>query len=140
MNIMIIRGRMSTFGGPSDTGVAPEEGLALFDRPDDLSLFLPTQPMGTAGLARRLNPASLYVACRWDYEVLPREWLRSIVVVVTSAKTGRQCAARPCDWGPAPFTGRVADLSPGVARTLMLRTDDECVVAVPVPTNGRHHA
>lgn len=128
-----LRGRMSTFGGPNDAGVSPGEGLALFSVGDDCSLFLPAQPPGTTGLARRLNPEALYVACRWDYRQTPRLWLVSCVVLVTNPHTKRTCAARPVDWGPHERTGRVADLSPGLARELALTTDDECVVVVPIP-------
>jgi hypothetical protein len=51
---------MSTFGGPKDTGMSADEGLALFT-PADLQdskysyLFLSTPPPGTTGLGRRLS-------------------------------------------------------------------------------------
>ena len=32
--------------------------------------------------------------------------------------------AQPVDWGPHISTGRVADLSPGLAKALGLQTDD----------------
>ena len=56
-----VQGPMSTFGGPRDRDMGAAEGLALFG-PEDLkdprhkSLFLPSQPPGTSGLGRRLNP------------------------------------------------------------------------------------
>ena len=51
------RGKCSQFGGPEDTGVSPSEGLAfIFDVDEAPQLFLPYQPSGTTGLARRLNP------------------------------------------------------------------------------------
>ena len=37
---------------------------------------------------------------------------------------GRAADARPVDWGPHISTGRVADLSPGLAAALGLQTDD----------------
>ena len=50
-------GKCSQFGGPEDTGVSPSEGLAfIFDVDQAPQLFLPYQPSGTTGLARRLNP------------------------------------------------------------------------------------
>src|SRR6187455_3829683 len=64
-----VEGKMSTFGGPADTGMSATEGLALFT-PADLQdskysyLFLPTPPPGTTGLGRRLNPERYYFACR----------------------------------------------------------------------------
>ncbi|MEM1059168.1 MAG: hypothetical protein AAGK14_07955 [Verrucomicrobiota bacterium] len=126
-----VRGRMSTFGGPDDAGVAPDEGLALFAREHvhaHPELFLPAQPRGTSGLARRLNPEARYLACRWDYTVLPKALLRSREAVVRNPATGAEARARPVDWGPAEWTGRVADLSPGLARKLGLATDDEAEV------------
>jgi len=127
-------GRMSTFGGPKDMGVAPHEGLALI-KPSEIDkypgLFLSEQPTGTSGLARRLNPDAHYVACRWDYARTPREKLKSTKVKVTNPKTGAEIEAQPVTWGPDPATGRVADLSDGLARELRLETDQICSVTVP---------
>lgn len=140
-----VEGRMSTFGGPLDTGVKPTEGLALIEPvhladPKLAALFLPAQPRGTSGLARRLDPEAAYVACRWPYEKLPpaerERWkahLRRSVARVMSARTGRSIEARPVDWGPNEKTGRVADLSPGLARDLGLKTDDQVIVTVTLP-------
>src|SRR5215831_7850460 len=61
-------GKCSWFGGPNDTGVAPDEGLAfIYDVDEAPHLFLDEQPIGTTGLARRLDPDVYYIACRWDY-------------------------------------------------------------------------
>ena len=132
-------GKMSVFGGPADEGVGPHEGLAL-GGPTDLafwwwsSLFLPESPPGTTGLARRLNPRAFYLAMRWDYAAHPKAFLRSTVVKLTNPANGRQVLARPVDFGPGdgsvidgqltPDTGRIADLSPGVATALGLQTDE----------------
>lgn len=142
-----LSGKMSTFGGPKDTGVSASEGLALFE-PRDLrdprvdELFLSEQPVGTTGLARRLNPEMYYIACRWDYSETPKNQLRLCTVKVSA--NGRSVQARPVDWGPNEETNRVADLSPGAAEFLRLKTDD--VVEVegifpleppqPLPTPG----
>jgi len=129
---------MSTFGGPNDEGVGPHEGLALVE-PGDLAnwwwsyLFLPEVPTGTTGLARRLDPRAFYLAMRWDYGRWPKALLRNTVVRLTNPANGRQVLARPVDFGPGDGsvidgemtkdTGRVADLSPGAAAALGLRTD-----------------
>ena len=63
-------GKCSWFGGPNDlTGVSASEGLAFhYDvTAENQHLFLPYQPAGSTGLARRLNPWVHYIACRWDY-------------------------------------------------------------------------
>ena len=137
--IFLGTGKMSVFGGPADEGVGPHEGLALIG-PSDLGiwwyscLFLPESPAGTTGLARRLNPRAFYLAMRWDYGVYPKEMLRNGVVRLSNPTNGRHLFARPVDFGPGdgsvidgrvtPDTGRVADLSPGAAEALGLKTDE----------------
>src|SRR5277367_3920938 len=137
--IFLGQGKMSTFGGPTDGGVGPAEGLALIG-PADLAewwfahLFLPEQPAGTTGLARRLNPRAFYLAMRWDYGRFPKELLRNTVVKLTNPANGLYVFARPVDFGPGDGTvidgqqtqdtGRIADLSPGAATALALQTDD----------------
>ena len=91
-----VEGKMSTFGGPTDTGMSASEGLALFT-PADLQdpkysyLFLPTPPPGTTGLGRRLNPEKYYFACRWNYNDTPREFWN----VRLHAWRTRQMGAQP---------------------------------------------
>ena len=134
-SVFQITGKMSTFGGPDDHGMGPDEGLALFG-PMDLTnpkysyLFLPAPPPGTTGLGRRLNPAKYYIACRWDYNQAPKAFLRDSLAVVLNPENGRSVSARPVDWGPSPDTNRVADLSPGVAAALGLNTDDFVSVTI----------
>ncbi|HEU0274266.1 MAG TPA: N-acetylmuramoyl-L-alanine amidase [Candidatus Udaeobacter sp.] len=120
---------MSTFGGPLDLGMSANEDLALFTKADLQNpkyayLFLPASPPGTSGLGRRLNPDRYYFACRWNYTDTPREFLRRALARVENPANGRVADARPVDWGPHPSTGRVADLSPGLAAALGLNTDD----------------
>lgn len=131
-------GKMSTFGGPRDPGVKSSEGLALFDPPDVAAngdLFLPQQPPGTTGLAKRLNPDARYLACRWTYAITPKSFLKAKTtqVKVTNPANNKSAMARPADWGPADFTARVADLSPGLAAELGLNTNNICRVDVPLP-------
>jgi N-acetylmuramoyl-L-alanine amidase len=131
------RGRCSEFGGPDDTGVSADEGLAIWPGTDAVitaanqHLFLPIPPAGTTGMARRLNPWVHYIACRWNYDVTPREMLRENLALVRSTATGYAIAAFPADWGPHENTGRVADLSPGLMLDLGLDTDDEVEVIFP---------
>jgi hypothetical protein len=124
-----VEGKMSTFGGPKDTGMSADEGLALFSQADLQNpkysyLFLPTPPPGTTGLGRRLNPDKYYFACRWNYSDTPREFLKRALARVENPANGRTADARPADRGPHVSTGRVADLSPGLAAALGLQTDD----------------
>lgn len=121
-----LTGKCSVFGGPNDTGVKPDEGLALvvdIHAPWCASYFLPHQPEGTTGSARRLNPDTLYCAMRWSYEQIPAHVLRDGYVIVTS-KSGESIHVKPIDWGPNDRTDRAIDLSPGAITALKLQTDD----------------
>jgi N-acetylmuramoyl-L-alanine amidase len=129
---MHLTGKCSWFGGPQDTGVAPDEGLAFIYEVDDAPhLFLPTQPPGTTGLARRLDPKIFYIACRWDYDEFPKPSLLENLALVRAPSTGKSIIAFPADWGPNENTGRVCDLSPGLMEALGITTDDEVEVTYP---------
>lgn len=129
--LLTISGRASYFGGPNDTGVSPSEGLAfIYQVGDAPHLFLPYQPVGTTGLARRLNPHVHYVACRWDYNLTPPDLLLNKTALVRVEK-GIELTAFPADWGPHPDTGRIADLSPGLMLDLGIETDDEVEIIFP---------
>jgi N-acetylmuramoyl-L-alanine amidase len=122
-------GKCSWFGGPDDTGVSASEGLAfIYEINDAPHLFLPYQPAGTSGLARRLNPNVHYIAMRWDYDVTSKTELLTKVVWVKSLASGVKLKAYPADWGPHGDTDRIADLSPGLMDDLELTTDDDVEV------------
>lgn len=128
------KGTCSWFGGPNDLGVDSDEGLAFIYEVDEAPhLFLDYQPEGTTGLARRLDPAVHYVACRWDYNVTSKEMLAdpALKALVRSPKTGKRILVWPADWGPHEDTGRVADLSPAALDELGIETDDEVEVIYP---------
>jgi N-acetylmuramoyl-L-alanine amidase len=128
-------GTCSTFGGPADTGVSPSEGLAMWYEPSECPwLMLGKQPSGTTGMARRLDPSVFYIACRWDYDVTPKTMLRESMrmALVTNKKTGVARLAFVADWGPhEEQTGRAADLSPALAESLGVSTDDQVTVIYP---------
>ncbi len=137
-----VKGKCSWFGGPEDTGVSPSEGLAwIYDLDDAPSpeLFLSYQPEGTSGLARRLNPDSFYVACRFypegdaDAKAAMRPILLEEMALVRNPKNGKQVKCWASDWGPhdEKTGGRVADLSPAALEYLGLTTDQECEVVFP---------
>jgi hypothetical protein len=111
--------------------VTPEEGLAFIYKVEEApQLFLPYQPEGTSGLARRLNPYVHFVACRWDYAVTSPDMLLKTRARVR-ALSGRELTAFPADWGPHSSTGRVADLSSGLMEDLGIKTDDEVEIIFP---------
>jgi hypothetical protein len=128
-------GKCSWFGGPEDEGVAPDEGLAfIYEYQTAPYLFLPQQPPGTTGLARRLDPEVNYFALRFDYAVYPKEMLASghYMAVIMAPSTGRQYRAWPADWGPNEATGRICDISQGLMTTLGIETDDDIEITFPV--------
>jgi N-acetylmuramoyl-L-alanine amidase len=132
----IVVGRVSKFGGPFDSGVDPDEGLAFITEVEQAPhLFLAVQPPNTTGLARRLNPFVHYIAMRWDYEKTPKEMLLEQVALVRATKTGIVLRAFPSDWGPHVDTDRVADISPGLMQDLGITTDDEVEVIFPLSPN-----
>jgi N-acetylmuramoyl-L-alanine amidase len=127
-----VSGKVSHFGGPKDMGVSPDEGLAFIQEVEEAPhLFLPYQPKGTTGLARRLNPNVHYIACRWNYNSTPREMLLSEQALV-KAPGGVELTAFPADWGPHSDTNRIADLSPGLMSDLKIETDDIVEVIFPI--------
>jgi N-acetylmuramoyl-L-alanine amidase len=131
--MVTFRGPCSWFGGRTDEGVDPDEGLAFFYEYDDAPhLFYDEQPPGTTGLARRLNSEEVFfVACRWDYDVTPKEMLRDPTKLARISAGGKWVMAHPADWGPHVDTGRYADVSLAVMAELNLDTDDEVLVEYP---------
>jgi len=134
--VLRAKGKVSQFGGPEDMGVSSSEGLALENEgvnPENKpEVFLDTQPPGTTGLARRLDPEAYYIAMRWDYDQFSKDDLAgSRVALVRSVKSGASHYAHPVDWGPHVDTNRVADVSPGLMQILSLETDDEVEVVYP---------
>lgn len=132
-----ITGKCSTFGGPSDHGVGPAEPVEFVKSVDECpELFLARQPYGTTGTARRLNPAAYYLAIRPQDSGIPHAAVRGMVVEVSAiggdGRT-RKFQAHVADWGPNRNTGRVADLSPGLADALCVDTDALITVRVPWP-------
>jgi N-acetylmuramoyl-L-alanine amidase len=128
-------GTCSHFGGPNDTGVSDQEGLAfIYDVQDAPYLFLPEGTPGTQGmgLARRLNTEVHYCAMRFDYEIHPKKTLLSKRALVRNPLTGIALTCIPADWGPhEEKTGRLIDLSPSMMRDLNLETDDLVEVIFP---------
>ncbi len=128
-------GKMSTFGGSNDTGMARDEGLALVQRYEDLPAYFLRPPSDSEGLGRLLDTQKYYLACRWNYGIIPKSDLVKIMAKVTNPRNGKFAEAKPVDWGPNELTGRVADLSPGLAEHLGLETDDICIVELSISEN-----
>lgn len=133
------RGKMSTFGGWGDTGMTKTENLAWIESEAQAQAYpgFFNAQQSFEGFAWRLKKDDVpYLACRWDYRVLPKSYLTQPTTwaTVTNLATGKKIQARPIDWGPnLEETGREADLSPFVAAQLGLDTDDEVEVVIATP-------
>lgn len=90
-----------------------------------------------------LRPSIMgYCACRWHYPSLmraldcdsTRELKRTLyhnyVVEIRNERTRKSVIARPVDWGPARWTGRIIDIDPVTMRELGLKTDDEVEIVL----------
>lgn len=132
---MITKGKISVFGGPSDTGMTLTEGLSIFEhheadlRPD---LFTPRSSDLSIGTSKRLNPKAYYFAYRFPLNPRPsRAILQATQWLFRNPSNGRCCICWLADFGPHEDTGRKFDLSPGAANALLAETDQE-VEAVDV--------
>lgn len=113
-----------------------DEELAIVDAknfPKYAALFIDKDLSHPKALGRNLDDKKSYLACRWDYNTIPRDKLFDCNIVVSNPVTGRNEHAVAVDWGPASRTHRIADLSPGLAERLGLKTNDECIVTVDLP-------
>jgi len=121
-----VRGRISHFGGPSDTGVtSTETGTITGERLRSLNA-----PEGADAATVASRPEDFYyVAMRWRYSPHGRSWLRDARVLVVAPDTGRAVVLRPVDWGPHTRTDRIVDVSPQAESDLGVRTDDDVLVA-----------
>lgn len=110
-----------------------------------ISHFLMSHRSSLYAEAKRENPdlrppIICYCACRWHYPSLmraldcdsTRELKRTLyhdyVVEISNERTRKSVIARPVDWGPARWTGRIIDIDPVTMRELDLQTDDEVVI------------
>lgn len=145
-NLVVISGRISTFGGFEDNDLLPHEGLAIWERgelrrdPRRAAEFMaPGWTTSPLGLARNLNPAAFYVAARWNYHHTPRAHLQRTYATLKAVhhqdgnpelymlQTRR---VNVVDWGPNIHTGRALDLSPGLADFLGLKTGDPAILTI----------
>ncbi len=138
-NTVTFRGKMSTFGGWNDPVMKKMENLAWIETEGHAAaysgFFNPRKDF--EGFAWRLKKDEVpYLACRWDYRVLPKSFLAQPTTwaTITNVTNGRSIQARPIDWGPnKEETNREADLSPFVAAQLGLKTDEIVQVTIATP-------
>lgn len=125
-----VSGRVSWFGGPTDTGVGPTETVAISGEVAR-SLNSPLHP-DAATLAAHPE-RYYYIAMRFSYSPQGTSFWRSARLVLANPRTGVQVVVRPADWGPNTSTGRVVDMSPQTMSDLGVTTDDTVVIAFARP-------
>jgi len=125
-----VRGGVSWFGGPADTGVGATATVAITGE-RARALNDPVNPSATVLESRPED--YYYCAMRWRYAPRGRVWLASARVVVRNPTTGTTIVVRPVDWGPGARTGRIIDLSPQSLTDLGLVTDQDALVAWAPP-------
>ncbi|MCB9595107.1 MAG: hypothetical protein H6719_20485 [Sandaracinaceae bacterium] len=121
-----VRGTISHFGGPSDTGVSSTEtGAITGERLRSLN-----SPEGASASTIASRPSDFYfVAMRWRYSPRGSSWLRNARVLVVAPDSGRAVVLRPVDWGPNTRTARIVDVSPQAIADLGVSTDADVLVS-----------
>jgi hypothetical protein len=125
-----VSGRVSWFGGPTDTGVGPTETVAISG---EVARSL-NSPMHPDAATLSAHPERYYyIAMRFSYSPQGTTFWRNARLVIANPRTGVRVVVRPADWGPNTSTGRVMDLSPQTLADLGLSTDDTAVIAFALP-------
>ncbi len=121
-----VRGKVSHFGGPNDTGVSSTEtGAITGERLRSLN-----NPMSPSSSTLSSRPEDYYYAAmRWNYSPNGRTFWSTARFVVINPATNRKIVVRAVDWGPHTRTSRIIDLSPQALDDLGATTDDDLLVA-----------
>lgn len=125
-----VRGTISQFGGPRDTGVSPTEtGAITGERLRSLN-----DPLDASRSVIESRPEDFYYAAmRYSYSPGDRSFWRDARLLIRNPATGDQVVVRPVDWGPHTRTRRIIDVAPQTERDLGASTDDEVDVAFARP-------
>lgn len=141
------RGRLSTFGGPDDKGMAGgaadrdgkvDTGLTLYepaeaDRAD--ALFMPGLP--SVLVWKRLRIHANYIALPFMDSAAVQPFRRQLQMADFKVSANdKVIVARLVDRGPHYTTKRMIDLSPGLAIALGVKTDDVVDVELCSPVDG----
>lgn len=129
LKLTIFTGKISTFGGSSDSGMTRSEGSSCYEhseadkRPD---LFFPRSEDLSLGVSQRMRSEdALYFACRYPLKAFPRSMLQNTNWLFINPKTGAKACLWLVDWGPHPDnTDKDFDISPFAARCLGLQSGD----------------
>jgi len=123
---MKLTGKVSWFGGSKDTGVRPDERLALY-------------PTASARELDRPLYDPFYCAMRWNYtkiqailKTTQEDTLAAIRSAIIRVRFGqREVTVIPVDWGPNEKTGRLIEVSPATMKALGCDIDDVVEIELP---------
>ncbi len=121
-----VRGTVSHFGGPNDTGVTPSETGAITGE----NLRALNNPLDPSDAFLRENAdAYYYIAMRWSYSPGGRSFWKDARIILRNNGNGKVVVVRPVDWGPHIRTARILDISPQALDDLGAQTDEDIDVA-----------
>lgn len=121
-----VRGLVSHFGGPNDSGVSSTETGAISGE----RLRALNNPLNASDATIAARPEDFYYAAmRWDYTPHGRNFWVDARILVVNPDNGLKVVLRPVDWGPNTSTGRILDVSPEALDDLDADTDDELLVS-----------
>jgi hypothetical protein len=120
MGFDFVKGLVSSFGGPDDTGISEDETAAL-----------------TGERLRDLKDDDYYCAMRWCYPPQGRSFWANRRLLVINPINQKAVVVRAIDWGPHTKTGRTIDLSPKCLSVLGLETDYEAICAFAKPESAK---
>ena len=136
-------GKCSVFGGYNDDGMTDAEGLTLYepaeaDRRPDLFHGETRWPYDNGKAPKcptwkRLKTDSFYIAMRFeefiDESRVSRKVIQQIPFLIRNPTNHVFCVGFLVDRGPG-IKDRLVDVSPGIAKYLILETDDEVEVTM----------
>jgi hypothetical protein len=115
-----IKGKVSSFGGASDTGVSSTETGALTD--ENL---------------KNLDDSDFYCAMRWSFSPNDKSFWADRRLLIINPINRKAIIVRAVDWGPNTSTGRTIDLSPKALSILGVDTDEEVICAFAKPNDAK---
>jgi hypothetical protein len=132
---MKMEGKISSFGGPDDTGMRYDEGLAFYEhREADLrtDLFLPRSADPFQGTSKRLRCHEAYYVALNVPNTFTRLIFQQSLWKIANLRTGIYAVCYLVDRGPGA-KGRLVDASNKVLDVIGVNTDDEVEVSEVTP-------
>jgi hypothetical protein len=124
-------GKISSFGGPDDSGMRYDEGLAFYEHWEaDLrtDLFIPRSIDLSQGTSKRLRCYDAYYIALNVPNHYPRKIFHESRWKLENFRTGDYVICHLVDRGPSA-NGRLVDASNRVLDAISVKTDDDVIVS-----------